>query len=344
MKIFKYILFLILIFVIGGSIYIATQEGHYKIDYEETINAPQQMVYNEVLDLKNWEYWLPWSFTKIEFKNIKNDTIDINKPYLQWESSVIGDGNLTTHEALAYSSIVQQLKVENFLGESNGKMYWNFEAIAPQKTKVTWGIKGKKSFKDKLAELITGESTIEQLKPKLKEGLDNIEEVVLRKMNKYNITTEGVVQYGGGYYLYSSTSSKLSQISNKMRPIVQAIDAFMNKNEIEKIGNPLVVYNEYNTSNNSVIFSAGYFTSTQITTPINSNILSGKIPTQKALKTILKGNYKNLEKAWQKSYQYIEENRLEIDSTRHRFQVYLSDPDKVVNPAKWNTHLYIPIK
>jgi effector-binding domain-containing protein len=58
----------------------------------------------------------------------------------------------------------------------------------------------------------------------------------------------------------------------------------------------------------------------------------------------LKGDYKNLKEAWAAAYNYIETNDLEIAEEARNFEVHLTTPEKVANPAKWITHLYIPVK
>ena len=64
MKALKYVLFLLLIIGIGFAIYIAVQPNSFEVTRSHIINAPQQVVYNEVIDLKNWEK-----------TNIHNETI-----------------------------------------------------------------------------------------------------------------------------------------------------------------------------------------------------------------------------------------------------------------------------
>ena len=60
MKSLKYIFFLILILIIGTSIYIATLDGTYDIKQSRTMEAPLEMVFKNVNDFKNWGNWDPW--------------------------------------------------------------------------------------------------------------------------------------------------------------------------------------------------------------------------------------------------------------------------------------------
>src|SRR5690554_2999999 len=59
MKILKYLLFLILLVIIGSAIYFGTKEGDYEIADSITIAAPTEVVFEKVNDLKTWEVWMP---------------------------------------------------------------------------------------------------------------------------------------------------------------------------------------------------------------------------------------------------------------------------------------------
>ena len=170
-----------------------------------------------------------------------------------------------------------------------------------------------------------------------------MQEVITNKMNEYSISVDGVVNHGGGYYMYTTTASKISQVSEKMQPMITQVANFMEAQNIEQIGNPIVLYNEWNESNGSAIFSTGYFTPSEVITPLDADVLNGKMPNQKVLKTVLKGKYDNLEEAWNKAYQYIEKNGLEVNQETKPFEVYLTDPKETPNPANWVTNIYIPV-
>ena len=74
MKIIKYLLFLILIFLIGASVYFGTKDGSFDISVEKEMSAPPAMVFEKVNDLRQWPVWGPWTKNdpemKIAFSNI----------------------------------------------------------------------------------------------------------------------------------------------------------------------------------------------------------------------------------------------------------------------------------
>lgn len=343
MKILKYLFFLLLIVIIAGSIYIATKDGDYQVEETKVITAPVEMVFQEVNELKNWENWEPWSAQANDMIIEYGVKTRGDSATYSWKSESVGDGEIKTISAKPYSEIEQELIFKTSLAESTSDVYWEFKEIE-NGTEVTWGIKGHQSFMEKLAFTFQEQSITEMMRPKFQKGLNNMESVILNKMDKYTINVDGVIQHGGGYYMYTTTASKISQVDEKMAPMFTEVSTYMDENGIEKNGNPFVLYNEWNETSGTAIFSAGIFTSSKVITPAESEILNGFIPNQKVLKTTLKGDYKNLKEAWDIAYNYIAENDLEVIEDAQNFEVHLTSPEEVANPAKWITHLYIPVK
>ncbi|SFC23619.1 effector-binding domain-containing protein [Zunongwangia mangrovi] len=343
MKIFKYLLFLILIVLIGGSIYVATKDGNYKFEESQVFNAPQEIVFKEVNNFENWEFWDPWNQDSENVITNYGDTVQGENASYLIESDEDGDIKIETIEAKPFTDITQKITLPHTFTNATSKMYWIFESLENGQTNVTWGMEGKQSFKEKLSFLLSEASLTEIMRPKLEKGLNMMQEVITNKMNEYSISVDGVVNHGGGYYMYTTTASKISQVSEKMQPMITQVSNFMEAQNIEKLGNPIVLYNEWNESNGSAIFSAGYFTPSEVITPLDADVLNGSMPNQKVLKTVLKGKYDNFEEAWNKAYQYIEENGLEVNQETKPFEVYLTNPEETPNPANWVTNIYIPV-
>lgn len=59
MKSLKYILFLLLILVIGFSIYVAVQPNSFEVTRSRTIKAPAAVIYDNVIDYKTGKHGLP---------------------------------------------------------------------------------------------------------------------------------------------------------------------------------------------------------------------------------------------------------------------------------------------
>ncbi|MBT8319695.1 MAG: GyrI-like domain-containing protein, partial [Gramella sp.] len=209
---------------------------------------------------------------------------------------------------------------------------------------VTWGMKGEQSFMEKAAFLFQDESLNDMMQPMFKKGLDNLQEVLREKMETYSVNIDGITQHGGGYYMYVTTASKISQVSDRMPDMINQVTNYMSENNIEQVGNPFVLYNQWNEDAGTAIYSAAHFTPSEVIVPAESNVLTGYMPNQRTLKTTLKGDYVNLKEAWDKAYNYLQENGLAAAGNSQAFEVYVTGPKDNANPAKWITHIYIPLQ
>lgn len=342
MKIIKYLLFLILILFIAGSIYVATKEGDFTVQSSRTINAPASLLYKEIADLSNWKTWDGWKQQEEINFDLSEDTSG-EGAILSWEAENMRDGSITTTSAIPDRKLEQQLVMETSVGETSGNIIWNLEPSG-NGTKVTWTLTGAQSFKEKLAFTLQDKDLPGIFQPIFEESLQDLEENVIRKMEEYSINVDGVTQHGGGYYMYTTTAAKLGEVNSRASEMIDQVSIFMEKNNIPISGKPLVIYNQRDERNGTTIFSAAVPTPSQVITPTGSDVLNGYLEPQKVVKTTLKGNRKNAPQAWEETYRYIEKNELIVDAQGQPFEIYLTNPADIENPAKWITEIYIPIE
>src|SRR5690554_1009969 len=109
MKALKYILFLILILIIGLTIYIAVQPNSFEIKRTRTIEAPAQVIYNNVIDFKNWKTWSAWTENNHDVVvTLGEQTKGVGSSYA-WEDND-GKGQIKTSATSENSSIDQKLQ------------------------------------------------------------------------------------------------------------------------------------------------------------------------------------------------------------------------------------------
>ncbi len=342
MKILKYLLFLLLIVFIAGSIYVATQDGSFEAESTKVINAPAPMLFREVADLENWKTWESWR----EIGGIKMEVsgeASGENAALVWQAEDIRDGKIQTTSVIPYSIIEQNLVMQTIIGEAEGNITWTFEPMGEQ-TRVTWNLKGEQSFKDKLAFIIQDQDVAEVFEPIFAQSLETLEQNVIRKMEVYSINVEGVTQHGGGYYMFTTTASRMSEVNVKAANMVRHVTLYMEDNNITISGQPLIIYNQRDDRNGTTIFSTGIPTPNQVITPAGSEILNGYLEPQKVVKTTLKGHYKNSSEAWETTYRYIEDNNLTVNPQGQPFEMFITDISEVDNPALWITEIYIPVE
>ncbi|MGC6430887.1 MAG: SRPBCC family protein [Jejuia sp.] len=339
MKAFKYIVFLILIAIIGLAIYIAVQPNEFEVSRSKTLNAPAAVVYDNVIDFKNWEAWSSWAEADPDMKiTLAENTRGIGGSY-QWEDKD-GIGTMKNTATVANESITQEMQFADF---PKSDVTWQFAQNADGTTDATWTISGKDlGFGFKMFSTLMG-GMEKQIGPHYERSLEKLDSILVADMAKFDIAVNGVTEYGGGFYVYKTTSANGANISNIMAKQYGEIVGFMTQNSIPFNGMPFTIYNDMNPENGNIIMSNAIPVVNKVNVPSDSEILCGFMSNTKALKTTLKGNYTNLPKAWEAAMSHLAKNGLEQSEVKP-FEIYTNDPGDFPNPKDWTTEIYIPIK
>ncbi|EPR72999.1 hypothetical protein ADIWIN_2087 [Winogradskyella psychrotolerans RS-3] len=339
MKAIKYVLLLLLILVIGASIYIAVQPNSFEVTRTRTLKAPPSVVYDNVSDFKNWESWSSWIEEKPETTVTLGDTTKGVGGSYNWEDED-GTGTMTTVDTKINTSITQDMQFGEF---PKSDVNWEFKPNDDGSTEVTWTITGKNlPFGFKMVSAFMG-GMEKQIGPHFERGLTLLDSVIQTEMKVYNINVEGITQHSGGYYLYNTASCKFSDFEKNMTAMLPKVGAYAITHNVTMAGPPFILYHKWDEENDTVMFSACVPTNSRIITD-EAEILTGKLESFRAVKTVLKGNYSNLKEAWNTTMNYIADNNLEMIEGGPMLETYLTDPMSEQNPAKWITEIYVAVK
>ncbi|WP_422105378.1 SRPBCC family protein [Winogradskyella sp.] len=336
MKAFKYILLLLLVIIIGFSIYIAVQPNSFEVKRSRTMKAPVSMVYDNIIDFKNWKAWSSWAEADPDMTfTLPEKTQGVGGSY-SWEDKD-GIGTMKTLAATPSTSITQEMQFAEF---PPSNIAWDLKSNADGTTEVTWNIKGENlPFMFKLFSVLMG-GMEKQIGPHYERSLEKLDSILVADMQRYTIDINGITEYGGGFYLYKTTNANSTNISSKMAESFGAIMQFMGQNGLKQSGMPLTVYNEMAEN---IIMSNGIPVKERVKIPADADVSIDFMPKMKVLKTTLMGNYENLPKAWEATMKHIAEQGLE-PSEHKPFEIYTNDPGLYPNPADWKTEIYIPLK
>jgi effector-binding domain-containing protein/ribosome-associated toxin RatA of RatAB toxin-antitoxin module len=339
MKLLKYIIFLFLIGFIGLAIYIAVQPNSFEIKRTRTIEAPAQVIYNNVIDFKNWEAWSSWVEKDPETViTLSEQTKGVGGSY-SWVDKD-GNGKMKTLESVKNVSIDQELQFGDF---EPSQIHWEFNPLTEKETEVSWTMNSDKiPFMFKAYAAFSG-GFDKMIGPDFERGLEKLDSIVVASMKVYSVNVTGITQHGGGFYIYNTTSCKIDDMKNKMQKMLPKVINYSLDNNITIAGAPFVLYHKWDEENNAVMFSCCVPTTAQVITT-ESDILTGQLEPFKAIKTVLNGEYENLQEAWESSFKFIETNSLTPTETGPVLEVYVTDPSNEPNPANWVTEIYIAIE
>jgi len=335
MKSLKYIFFLVLTLFIGASIYIATLDGNFDIKQTRTLKVPVDVVFNNINDYKNWEHWGPWNeLDSTIVASYPKITSGVGASYT-WTGKE-GLGSLKTISLIPNKEIIQEI---DFGSDSKSEVYWEFSKVKDS-TKVTWGMRGKKTFSEKIYSL-TNRGIEKNMTPMFQRGLELLEQQLQKEMDIHSIDYKGIVDHGGGYYLYQTIACKNDIAQIKMSEMFSVIVNYMADNKIEASGKPFTLNHEVDIENKTILFSTCIPVKERIIT--EETVLTSYLAPQRTFKILFKGNYKFLPKYWPTFYKKLNDEGFTAIKKGFSFEIYTINPSDSSNPANWLTEIYIPI-
>jgi len=339
MKILKYFVIIVLILIISFSVYLATLEGSYDVKRSKLIKAKPTVVFNEVNNYKNWKDWGPWYEQDSTIQATYPEKTTGEGASYSWTSDG-GDGSMETIKVDALKRIDQIILFKTPFGDMKSDVYWTFEKVKGG-TNLTWGMKGKLDFIWRFMV----EDMVKDLGAMEERGLELLEANIEKDMKVYTITPNGVVDYGGGFYLYNTTSCKIEEIPAKFPGLLMKNISFIRKNKIRTTGGSFSLYHKYDEVNGTTMFSVCYPVAERIITPKGSDVLIGFMKSGKYYKTTLQGSYENSRKAWETAMSNVGDLK-EYKMLEHGepFEFYVNSPIRVASPADLITEIYIPVK
>lgn len=311
MRILKYIFLLLVLFSLAFVVFVATQPGEYKIIRSKEINISKDILFNFIADTTATADWSPWDKNDVVFKNdsiISNDTLS------------------------------QQI----FVSKNPNKSIFQFKKTA-KGTLVTWELNGKMDFKAKIFNSLRG-GVDNVLGDKLEDGLNNIDNYLVKELSTYNIEIEGLVTKHATNYIQQIDTCAIADFQKESKRLLQNMISFVEQNEIIITGLPFIVFENKKLPNNKIAFAMCVPVEEEILTTEGSEISGGHFDEFLAIKTILTGDYSHNKEAWSKTASYIAKEKLIEDIQGKHIEIYKVSLPKERKPSKWVTEIYVPIK
>jgi hypothetical protein len=126
---------LVLVFVGGGLV----MPRGYRVERSERIQAPVEVVFSQVNDLRKWEGWSPWKAADPTMKITYSDQPVGQGGSYSWKGNGAGEGTLTILGSVDLSRIETKIDFGE-LGGSSGSWDFTYEDGI---TSVVWGFSGE---------------------------------------------------------------------------------------------------------------------------------------------------------------------------------------------------------
>ncbi len=334
MKILKYLFFLVVLALIGFSVFIATQKSNFKITNSTYIKLPRNVVYSYVNDYRNWEHWAAWKEDDLSLKfNYAEKTIGKGASYY-W-SGRKGSGKLTTTDIVENKKIA--INVDN-----NGDIFKDIIAFKDtlSGTKITWQSEGNVNFFTKISAIFSG-GVNKHFNEMFNRSLNNLNAVLTYESNNFSVKVNGMVTIPARFFVKSTYVCKLSETQSNINKGVSKIKFFFKNNNVKMNGKPFVIKEFQNAD--TTRFSVYGPLKEQIFVSEGSDLTTGFMEEFTALKVTLKGDYSHIPAARTKAISEFNNQQLRPSATILPMEVYFTTVEERKEQSKWITFIQIPI-
>lgn len=337
MRILKYIFLLVLLAIIGITVYVATQKGDFVIEQSVVIKVPKEVVFNYVNDYRNWEEWGSWKEDDASMEFIYPDNTVGQGGSYAWKGSN-GDGQMKTTFVKQNDSIAQ--KITNGSNEYTSNITFK-DTVGG--TKVIWRSKGSVDFMSKVYATFNG-GINKMMDTMYERSLNNLKQVITKEINTFSVEVDGIVQKQSTFYIKQTATTKLKDMQSSLNPMLQKMITFFKNNSMTMNGRPFVIYESVDTQAGTITFSVCGPLKAEIFLAPGSDISVGKLEAFSALKTTLTGDYSHRDEAIRKAKDHITKNNIDQNTALKYIDIYAKNASDVKSPSKWVTEILIPVQ
>lgn len=339
MRIFKIVLIAIavilgLLIVVG--LFLPTSMS---VEKSIIIDAPPNVPYSQVTNLRNMPKWDPWSNIDSTMETVYEGPLTGVGAKRSWKSKddKVGTGSMTITKDEPFSNIEVEL---DFGDQGLATSYYKFDVVEKGKTKVTWGFNSDVDipiFGGYLCLLMEPMIEKEFLKgleslKKLTESIKNKLDVSDKKITIEKVDSQKVI------CMSTSTTPDDQNLSDKMAKTFGQLVSNIQVNDMEMSGQPITITTKW--EENSYEFD-NCIPIQNIKGDLSAKVFESKTYSGTAIKIEHLGPYASLDKSFDAILAYISQLGLEI--VGNPWEVYINDPTET-SEDKLITHVYFPIQ
>jgi effector-binding domain-containing protein len=333
LKVFGIILAVLLVFII---ILVIAMPTTYHVERSITINAPRNIVYDQVSYFENFIKWSPWSKLDPDMSYEINGQDGSEGTVYSWSGNdSVGVGRLT-NVSVTSDRIEQKLDFSS-PWESHDITYYEFEDTA-EGVKVIWGMDGHMKRPLNLMGLFMNMDNM--IGTSYEDGLSELKTLV----NEYMIqhTKRGYlineIEMKPRNFIIKREEIKFEDMQSFYATHFPAIMLMIQMLDLPLAGAPSGLYYNLDMENNLADMAAGI--------PVEGEAdIEGYEMVRiesKALKIKYYGSYAGIREAHFAMDEYMQENGLALNEVI--IEEYVTDPSTEPDTSKWLTNLYYMVQ
>ena len=316
---------------LAALIYLACQNGHFRVRRSLEIEVSEESAFAAVLDLKSWPHWSPWLMHEPRTNLDYSKNCQAEGGYYSWDGKVIGAGKVTHLKIQTGRAIHQQIEFQRPFKTVN-QIDWEFEN-RDGRCLVTWEMSGKMPFLFR--------SMAKRMEPMI--GRDFELGLALLAGYLNDAMAHPVFEFIGEEELQDFTywaipcNGNLRQIEAARR---NSIDR-LRSSAASRVGLSLMLYHQFDP--------LGTQFQSEIAIPVGNNTPTSNYQQHSFsgghyFKMTLQGDLMFLPLAWYAFASHCRLHKIKSESTRPALEIYQLDPAKDDIGNQTVTTLYLPIR
>lgn len=122
--------------------YAATRPDTYRVERSAVVDAPPEVTFQLVNDLRGWERWSPWNELDPDQERTYSGPTSGEGAVTEWSGNEqVGTGQMTIAESVENERVVIDLEFKEPFASKSGSEF-RFEPVDEDKTRVTWTMTG----------------------------------------------------------------------------------------------------------------------------------------------------------------------------------------------------------
>lgn len=311
----------------------------YRVERSTVIDAPPELVFEQVNTMANREGWSPWEHMDPNMiKTFKGPASGVGATYKWSGNDSVGTGVLKIIESEPPTHIRSELTfAEPF--ESRSIIEWSFEGVA-EGTRATWAISGE--LPGYLFWMDQSDME-ESMAPDFERGLADLKEVSERLAAASHSPDDLVAQIkevDARPYYYIQDEVQFQDLDGDFfSSRFGEIMAYLGPDTQNMLSAPFASFPRWDEDSQMAEVSVSV--ACRSNKPGEGNIKKGETYSGKTLMCVYKGPYENTSTAHDFLHRYADEHKFELVGIP--WEVYITDPGLEPDSTQWITEVYYPV-
>lgn len=307
----------------------------YEVRKSIEIAAPQQHVFDILIDYSQWPAWSPWLCAERDCKVTVHGNAGQPGHGQDWEGDVIGAGQMRL-----VSATEQQLAMDlKFLKpfKSQADIFFNLQAVDDNNTRVEWVMDSSLPFF-----LFFMTSNIKaMIGSDYQRGLLQLKDYIETGTAPTQSDVAGIVEVDPIHYLGSNGSAAMENIGDVLAEKFSGLmSTHASSEESASQAQAYTFYNKMNLKQQRCDFTAAIETDAAADA---GEFTTGSHAACKALKIVHTGEYQHLGNAWATGMMHMRAKKMKALKNHPPFEKYINDPQTTPG-SELVTEIYLPIK